>query len=114
VPSAFAAVLGVVITSMIIRRLRAAGSEMEPEFYWALGLGAITPAWLVAFRSLLEPEAAAGGRLKLFFMAAIGVGLAGVITTDVLVRRLRATDVRPSPFTLSISWASRLSSPPGC
>jgi hypothetical protein len=100
VPSTLAALLGLVITSMIVRRLRASNGKREPEIYWALGLAAMTPAWVLAFQGLLQPGAAVGGRLKLFFMAAIGIGLAGVITTDLLVRRLRATGVRASPLTL--------------
>jgi hypothetical protein len=100
VPSALAALLGLVITSTIVRRLMASDGEREPEIYWALGLGAMTPAWVLAFQGLLEPGAAVEGRLKLFFMAAVGVGLAGVITTDLLVRRLRATGLRPSPLAL--------------
>ena len=55
-PSALVALLGFVITSIIVRRLRASDGEREPEIYWALGLAAMTPAWVLAFRGLPSPE----------------------------------------------------------
>jgi hypothetical protein len=98
--SGAAAVLGVVATSVVLRRARQSEGDMEPGFYWVLGLGAMTPAWVVAFLSLLAAEAQFGDRLKLFFGMAIGVGLAGVFTTDAIVRRLHASRAAPSSLTL--------------
>ena len=98
--SSIAAVLGIAVTSTILRRSRGFEDGMEPEFYWALGLGAITPAWVIAFLSLIAAEAQFGERLKVFFAMAIGVGLAGVFTTDAVVRRLHASGDAPSSSTL--------------
>ena len=86
--SALVAVLGVLGTAGLARRLAAARSDREPGAYWLLGLAAFGPAALIEFVGLLGMAAGDGGAPRGFFIAPAGLGLLGVIGTDVWVRRL--------------------------
>jgi hypothetical protein len=86
--SALVAVAGVVATGWLARR-QAARPGGEPGAAWLLGLGAFGPAALVEFIALVGVAGGDGGAPRGFFMAPVGVGLLGVIGTDVWVRRLR-------------------------
>ena len=89
--SALVAVLGVLGTAGLARRLAAARSDREPGVYWLLGLAAFGPAALIEFVGLLGLAGGDGGAPRGFFMAPAGLGLLGVIGTDVWVRRLGAS-----------------------
>ena len=65
-------------------------SDHAPEVFWVLGLAALGPAWLIAVWGLLDRMA---GRFPDPSMAAWWIisgaaGLAGVLVTDGVVRRL--------------------------
>ena len=87
----------------------------DPHVYWALGLVALLPAWLVVFVALL-PDAP--GRRFQFISAAAWIlsaaaGLVGAITTEGRVRRLDESGLHASParfwrlgvMALAPSWA---------
>jgi hypothetical protein len=63
---------------------------------WLLGLLGVLPGWVVAFEGLLGLVEAPVGPVRLAFVGASAGGLVGVIVTDVVVRRLRATRARPA------------------
>ena len=86
--SALVAVLGVLGTAGLAKRLAAARVDREPGVYWLVGLAAFGPAALIEFVGLLGTAGGDGGAPRGFFMAPVGFGLLGVIGTDVWVRRL--------------------------
>jgi len=57
VGSSAGGLVGVILTDVLVRRLRAAGPPRPVVTYWLLGLLAMTPAWLVTLVGL-----AAAGR----------------------------------------------------
>ena len=86
--------------------------------YWALGLLALLPAWLVVFVTLL-PDAP-GTRFRLgsavAWLLSAAAGLAGAIATEGRVRFLDESGLHPSPrrlwrlgvLALTPSWAIAL------
>jgi hypothetical protein len=97
--SALVAVVGVLATAGLARRQ--ARPDREPWTCWLLGLAAFGPAALVEFIALLGVAAGEGGAPRGFFMAPVGVGLLGVIGTDVWARRLRESG---SPRAALACW----------
>lgn len=68
--------------------------------YWALGLAALFPAWLMAFIAILQ--ATPGGQdtpLPPAGLFASSVALLGVIATEFLVRRLNHRGRTRSPWS---------------
>src|SRR5262249_5385643 len=80
--------LGVVVSRVGLTRLTADAASRDPHAYWALGLIALLPGWLVAFVGLPgpgpgpEPARVGGGGLGL----AAGAGVIGRIATEARVR----------------------------
>jgi hypothetical protein len=95
VASLVAAVVGVLISRLALHRLARRPGGLDPSQAWLLGLLGVLPGWVVAFEGLLGVVDAPVGPVRLAFVGASAGGLVGVIVTDVLVRRLRATRARP-------------------
>lgn len=86
--------------------------------YWALGLVALLPAWLVVFLTLL-PDVP-GTRLQLIpavaWLLSAAAGLAGAIATEGRLRHLDESGLHPSPrrlwrlgvMAMTPSWAIAL------
>lgn len=51
--SGAAALLGVIVTDGLVRRLQDSGRRYPPARYWEVGVGAFFPAWCVALLGLL-------------------------------------------------------------
>jgi len=51
--SGAAALLGVIVTDAMVRRLRESGERYRPARYWILGVGTFFPAWCIAVLGLL-------------------------------------------------------------
>ncbi|MFQ5989144.1 MAG: hypothetical protein ACE5K9_04425 [Candidatus Methylomirabilales bacterium] len=98
--SVIAAVLGVGGAAALVARNSHRWSHWGPERFWLLGMGALAPAWLIAFLSLLAP--ANGLVPKGVLIGSSAVPLLGAIVTDTLVRRLRVSgrDHRPMTYWL--------------
>lgn len=98
VSSLVLALAGVLATRAGMNRL-AGGSARDPYAYWALGLVALLPAWLVSFVTLL-PDVP-GTRAELISTAAwllsAAAGLVGAIATESRLRRLAESGAAPSP-----------------
>lgn len=52
VSSSAAALIGVIVSDFVKRRLRASGVAMAPAIYWLLGLAAFLAGWVVALWNL--------------------------------------------------------------
>ena len=80
--------IGVLASRIGLTSLTADGTSRDPHAYWALGLVALLPAWLVAFVGLLG--ATPGVRPQLVSDAAwllsAAAGLIGAIATEARVR----------------------------
>lgn len=88
--SVIVAVLGVGGVAALMARKRHRWSQWSPERFWLLGMGALAPAWLIAFLALL---ASSGEALpKGAFIGSSSLPLIGVIVTDAVVKRLRESD----------------------
>jgi hypothetical protein len=96
--SLLAAAVGIAISWAVVRRLSAAGGDHEVEVYWALGLAALTPAWIVEFLGILRGGLEPSRGVRLFFMASVGVAMAGVLLTNTLARRLDAAGPGRRPY----------------
>jgi hypothetical protein len=98
--SLIVAALGLCATGTLATRHSSRGSHWSPERFWLLGMGALAPAWLIAFLGLTgEPGGPPPN--KPFFIVASALPLLGVIVTDAILRRLRATGRGLPPFR---SW----------
>lgn len=51
--SSGAAILGVIFTDMVVRRLDKTGYSLSSFTYWLLGIAGLVPAWLIALWILL-------------------------------------------------------------
>jgi hypothetical protein len=97
-------VLGVVGTWLGTAYVTSRKFDQRPEIYWLVGIAALLPAWLIAFLGLLglstgpRPEKA----LAVSWIVSSSIALFGVIVTDTVVRRLRASgrDHRPMTYWL--------------
>ena len=110
------ALAGVLATRAGLNRL-ATGSARDLHVYWALGLLALLPAWLVVFVTLLPDP---GTRLRLgsavAWLLSAAAGLAGAIATEGRLRFLEESGLDPSPgrlwrlgvLALTPSWAIAL------
>lgn len=102
--SILAGLLGVLGTGVGTALLASRRSDQRPEIHWLLGIAALFPAWLIAFLGLLglstgpRPEKA----LAMAWIVSSSVALLGVIVTDAVLRRLRASgrDHRPLIYWL--------------
>lgn len=79
--------VGVVAARLGTARLDRRGLTRQPEVFWALGLAALLPAWLITFIGLLG--SARDGRPGRSLLLSVAAALLGVIVTDARVRRLR-------------------------
>jgi len=101
--SLLAALLGVLGTWLGTARLARRESLLRPWAHWLLGMGALLPAWVVAFLSLLgrssgpRPEKAS----SVSWILSSSAALLGVIVTDAVLRRLRESGRDHSP---AIYW----------
>lgn len=46
------ALLGVIVTDQVVKRLRESGRDRRPVIYWLLGVVALLPAWGIALLAL--------------------------------------------------------------
>jgi len=51
--SGAAALLGVIVTDALVRRLRESGEPYPPARYWVVGVGSFFPAWCIAMLGVL-------------------------------------------------------------
>jgi hypothetical protein len=96
--SLLAAAVGIAVTAALVRRLDAAGGDHEVEVYWALGLAAMTPAWIIEFLGILQGGLEPPRSVRLFFMASVGVAMAGVLLSNTIARRLDAAGPARRPY----------------
>jgi hypothetical protein len=88
VSSVFLGLLGVVASRIGLTYLTTDGASRDPHAYWALGLVALLPAWLVAFDGLLgttpgvRPQLVSGAA----WLLSVAAGLIGAIATEAGVR----------------------------
>ncbi len=99
--SLVAGLVGVLGTWVGLIRLKRSGSRRPAEVYWLLGLGAMFPAWLIAFLGLLGRIA---GRfpersLAAWWILSSAAAVLSVILADAAVRRLRASGEAHRPAT---------------
>jgi hypothetical protein len=87
--------LGVATTGLVAARLRRTLDRFGPQAYWGVGLGALFPAWLVVFVSLLGGVSLEPGLANRLWVLSSAAGLLGVILTDGVTRRLHAGGLRP-------------------
>lgn len=90
--------LGVLVTWLLATRRQ---SPSSPVASWILGLAAVGPAWLIAFLGLLGPSSIArpDPSLKVAFIFSSSAALLGIILSDAVVRRFRASGHEHSPAT---------------
>lgn len=95
--SLLAAVVGGLATWRAIRTMASGPVEHDPHVYWALGLGALVPGWLIVFLALLGPtiRPQVDPVLEVSWVGSTATALAGVIATEARVRR--AMESEPSP-----------------
>lgn len=86
-----AGVLGLLATWGATIRLARREPPPGPMLYWALGLAALLPAWVIAFLGLLggSPLGRAILSREVSFFLSTTAALLGVILTDGAVRRLQ-------------------------
>jgi len=99
--SILAAALGVPGTALLTIFLARRESTLRQEIYWLLGIGALLPAWLIAFLGLMGDSTGAPPEkaLKLLWMVSSATALLGVIVTDALLKRLRESGREYGPLT---------------
>lgn len=86
-------IVGVLATWCATRSLGTRESSQRRHLYWFLGLAALAPAWLIAFVGLLGPSPIVGPEpsLKVAFIFSSSAALLGVIVSDAVARRFRAS-----------------------
>jgi hypothetical protein len=95
------ALVGVVASRLGLVRLTAGAPSRDPHVYWAVGLGALAPAWLIAFVALLPSEAGVRPQLvsSASWLLSGAAALIGAIVTEARVREAgppgRAAITRP-------------------
>jgi hypothetical protein len=109
--SALAAAVGIVITAALVRRLASAGGDHEVEAYWALGLAALTPAWIIEFLGILRGGLEPSRGVRLFFMASVAVAMAGVLLSNTIARRLDAAGPGRRPYACWLLGVAALALP---
>ncbi len=90
-------VVGVAGTAALVARLKSRWPTWGPERYWALGLAALLPAWLMAFLATIGPPGGEGPNKPLFIITS-ALPLLGIIVTDALLRHWRAGGRAPGPI----------------
>ncbi len=98
--SLIVAALGLCGTGTLAVRYSRRGSHWSPERFWLLGIGALAPAWLIAFLGLTGEPGGAPPNKPLFIVVS-ALPLLGVIVTDAILRGLRGTGRGLPPFR---SW----------
>jgi hypothetical protein len=68
------------------------------EVYWALGLAALTPAWIIEFLGILRGGLEPSRPVRMFFMASVGVAMAGVLLSNTIARRVDAAAPARRPY----------------
>lgn len=111
------ALAGMLATRAGVNRL-AGGSGRDPHVYWALGLVALLPAWLVVSLALLPDVPGTRPQLisAVAWLLSAAAGLVGAIATEGRVRHLDESGLHPSPrrlwrlgvMALAPSWAIAL------
>ena len=111
------ALAGVLTTRAGMNRL-AGGSVRDPHAYWALGLVALLPAWLVVFLALLPDVPGMRPQLisAVAWLLSAASGLVGAIATEGRLRHLDESGLHPPPsrlwrlgvMALAPSWAIAL------
>jgi hypothetical protein len=101
ISSLFLALAGVLATRAGMNRL-APGSGRDSHVYWALGLAALLPAWLVAFVTLLPDVPGTRPQLiaAVAWILSAASGLLGAIATEGRLRRLAESGSPLSPGRL--------------
>ena len=95
--SLIAAALGLCGAGTLAARYSTRWSHWSPERFWLLGIGALAPAWLIAFLGLTgEPGGPPPN--KPFFIVTSALPLLGVIVTDAILRQLRGAGRILRPF----------------
>jgi hypothetical protein len=86
--------VGILASRAYLPTLTANGASRDPHVYWALGLTALVPAWVVAFVGLLGTPAGARPHLvsAAVWMVSAATGLIGAIATEARVRDAGDTD----------------------
>jgi hypothetical protein len=117
ISSLLLALAGVLATRVGTNRL-ARGSARDPHVYWAFGLVALLPAWLVAFVTLLPDVPGTRPQLipAVAWLLSSAAGLVGAIGTEGHLRRLDESGLCQSPrrlwrlgvMALAPSWAIAL------
>lgn len=99
ISSLLVCVLGVVASRVGLDALAARAIDRDPHVYWALGLVAPVPAWLIVFWSLLGPSPRPRPEIvsELSWIVSTAVGLIGTIVTEGLVRRLSESGRQARP-----------------
>ena len=95
--SLIVAALGFCGAGALVARTKSRWPHWGPERFWLLGMGALGPAWLIAFLGLLGPSATSVPRGVVIGSSA--VPLVGVIVTDAVVRRLQQSGRNYPPVT---------------
>lgn len=85
--SLIVAALGLCGAGALVARTKNRWPHWGPERFWLLGMGALAPAWLIAFLGLLAPLPTPVS--KGVVVGSSAVPFLGVIATDAVVRRLR-------------------------
>lgn len=80
--SGAAALLGVLLTDAMVRRLRESGRPYPRARYWLVGVGALFPAWCIALLGLLWTSTEAA--LTVSAIVAAGAGLLSFLPPCVL------------------------------
>jgi hypothetical protein len=97
--SAGLALIGLVATRLLVTWVARRDRRPGPHVYWAMGLAAFFPAWLVVFVALLGSVSLEPGLTNRIWVLSSALGLLGVIATDAAVRRLAESGRTRSPVT---------------
>lgn len=94
-------IVGALATWCATRSLGTRESSQRPHLYWSLGLAALGPAWLIGLLGLLGPSPIVRPEpsLEVAFIFSSSAALLGVIVSDAVVRRLRASGRGHGPVT---------------
>lgn len=97
-------IVGLFATWAALTYLERSASDRKPHHCWLLGLAALFPAWLISFLALLQPvtQGAADAPLPPRALLSSSAGLAGIIVTDYLLRRMQKSGRALAPLA---SWA---------
>lgn len=95
--SLIVAALGLCGAGALVARTKSRWPHWGPERLWLLGMGALAPAWLIAFLGLLAPST--GPVPKGVLIGTSAVPFLGVIVTDTVVRHLRQSGRDHPPVT---------------